>query len=148
MHAEIAQRHLAGLEKQVAARPSKPLWRSALSALFTVAVLACAVYLSPARLGGSTNMVVVRGTSMEPVYHLNDVVISREADNYEVGDIVLFSIPEGAGEGMLVIHRLMGQRDDGSWVTQVTIATRLTSSNCMTTTCTASPSSWRPERAG
>jgi len=60
----------------------------------------------------------VRGTSMEPVYHLNDVVIAREADNYEIGDIVLFSIPEGAGEGMLVIHRLVGQRDDGSWITQ------------------------------
>ncbi len=118
MYAEIAERHLAGLEKQVGTIPSKPVWRSALSALFTVAILASVVYLWPARLGGETRLVVVRGTSMEPVYHLNDIVVSREADDYEVGDIVVFSIPEGAGEGMLVIHRLVGQRDNGSWITQ------------------------------
>ena len=118
MHAEIAKRHLDGFDELVATRPPTPAWRRALSAVFTIAVIACVVYLWPARLGGGTNMVVVRGTSMEPVYHLNDVVISREAASYEVGDIVLFSIPEGAGEGMLVIHRLVGQRDDGSWITQ------------------------------
>lgn len=118
MHAEIAKRHLAGFDERVGTSPSKPLWRRVVSAVFTVAIIAAVVYLWPARLGGGTNMVVVRGTSMEPEYHLNDVVISREADNYEVGDIVLFSIPEGVGEGMLVIHRLVGQRDDGSWITQ------------------------------
>ena len=88
------------------------------SALVTTVVVALVVFLWPARLGGSTNLVVVRGTSMEPVYHLNDIVVARTASDYDVGDIVVFRIPDGVGEGMLVIHRLIGRRDDGSWITE------------------------------
>jgi signal peptidase len=95
-----------------------PLWRRGLSAVWCGALIAAIVFLWPARLGGSTNMVVVRGTSMEPLYHLNDIVVAREAGSYAVGDVVLFSIPSGVGKGMLVIHRLVGIRDDGSWITQ------------------------------
>ncbi len=95
-----------------------PLWRRGLSALFTALIIAGIVFLWPARLGGSTNIVVVRGTSMVPVYDLNDIVVARGADSYNIGDIVVFSVPEGVGKGMLVIHRLIGNRADGTWVTQ------------------------------
>ena len=88
------------------------------SALVTTTIVALVVFLWPARLGGSTNLVVVRGTSMEPVYHLNDIVITRTSRDYDIGDIVVFKIPDGVGEGMLVIHRLVGRRADGSWITE------------------------------
>ena len=88
------------------------------SALVTTTIVALVVFLWPARLGGSTNLVVVRGTSMEPVYHLNDIVITRTSHDYDIGDIVVFKIPDGVGEGMLVIHRLVGRRADGTWITE------------------------------
>ncbi len=116
--AAIVDRRLGELDEHVRRRTMPPLWRRGLSALFTALVIAGVVFLWPARLGGSTNIVVVRGTSMVPVYDLNDVVVARGADSYNVGDIVVYSVPQGVGKGMLVIHRLVGKRADGTWITQ------------------------------
>ena len=116
--AAIVDRRLGELDEHVRRRTMPPLWRRGLSALFTALIIAGIVFLWPARLGGSTNIVVVRGTSMVPVYDLNDIVVARGADSYNIGDIVVFSVPEGVGKGMLVIHRLIGKRADGTWMTQ------------------------------
>lgn len=116
--AAIVDRRLGELDETFCRRTVPPLWRRGLSALFTALIIAGIVFLWPARLGGSTNIVVVRGTSMVPVYDLNDIVVARGADSYNVGDIVVYSVPEGVGKGMLVIHRLVGKRADGTWITQ------------------------------
>lgn len=116
--AAIVDRRLGELDEYVRRRTMPPLWRRGLSALFTALIIAGIVFLWPERLGGSTNIVVVRGTSMMPVYDLNDIVVARGADSYDIGDIVVFSVPEGVGKGMLVIHRLIGKRADGTWITQ------------------------------
>ncbi len=96
----------------------RPPWRRALSLVFTVAVVAVAVYLWPAMLGGSTRLVIVSGGSMEPTYHLRDIVVARDAGNTRVGDVVVFEVPEGRAEGMLIIHRILEVDDEGFFVTQ------------------------------
>lgn len=93
-------------------------WRRTLSVVFTIAVVAGAAYLWPAVLGGSTRIVIVSGTSMEPTYDLRDIVVVRDAEGTRIGDVVVFEVPEGEAEGMLVIHRVLKVDDDGFFITQ------------------------------
>lgn len=94
------------------------LAKRAVSLVFTLVVLGLTAYLWPAPLGGVTRMVLVSGTSMEPTYALGDVVVARRGGAPAIGDVVVFEVPSGAGAGKLVIHRVVGQRDDGTFVTQ------------------------------
>lgn len=96
-----------------------PLWRRILSILFTLVIVAGTLYLWPAPLGGQTRAVVVSGHSMEPTYDLGDLVIVRERPTSEIGDTVVFEVPDGeTGEGLLVIHRVVEVDDEGFFITQ------------------------------
>ena len=96
-----------------------PLWRRILSILFTLVIVAGTLYLWPAPLGGQTRAVVVSGHSMEPTYDLGDLVIVRERPTSEIGDTVVFEVPDGeTGEGLLVIHRVVEVDDEGFCITQ------------------------------
>ena len=101
-----------------AVRAARPLWRKILSWTVNGVIVATIVYFWPARFGGATNTVLVRGTSMLPMYEVNDFVFVRAQDEYEVGDVVLFEIPEGKAQGMQIIHRIIGRHEDGTWLTQ------------------------------
>ena len=80
--------------------------------LALIAVLAFALW--PARLGGTTSFVIIKGTSMEPKFHTGDLAVVRTQDHYSVGDIVAYRIPKGgAGAGKMVIHRIIGHRHGG-----------------------------------
>ncbi len=96
----------------------EPLWRRTISIVFTIAVIAITIYLWPALLGGSTRVVIVSGRSMEPTYDLRDIVVARDAGDTRVGDVVVFEVPEGKAEGMLIIHRVLEIDDDGFFITQ------------------------------
>jgi signal peptidase I len=100
------------------ARVERPLWRKVISWTFNGCILAAVIYFWPARFGGTTSAVLVRGTSMLPNYELNDIVFVREQDEYEIGDIVLFEVPDGEAAGMQIIHRIIGTWEDGTWKTQ------------------------------
>jgi signal peptidase I len=100
------------------ARAEQSLWRKVISWTFNGCILAAVIYFWPARFGGATSAVLVRGTSMLPNYEVNDIVFVREQDEYEVGDIVLFEIPDGKAAGLQIIHRIIGTWDDGTWQTQ------------------------------
>lgn len=97
--------------------PSPP-WRRALSATFTMLIFAAVIFLWPAPLGGSTRLVIVSGHSMEPTYDFGDVVVTRGGGASAVGDPVVFRVPDGGGEGILVIHRIIGIDHDGFFETQ------------------------------
>lgn len=116
-----ATRRAVGLDREARGRDDgdrTPLWRRALSLVFTIAVVAGAVYLWPAMLGGSTRLVIVSGDSMEPTYDLRDIVVVRDSGNTQIGDVVVFEVPDGEAEGMLVIHRVLERNDEGFFITQ------------------------------
>ena len=97
---------------------SRPPVRSVLSWTLTAAVIAAVAFLWPATLGGSTRLIVVSGHSMEPTYDYGDIVVARDSGDARVGDVVVFAVPEGVGEGILVIHRVIEIDDAGFLVTQ------------------------------
>lgn len=76
------------------------------------------LFLRPTAIGGPTSYIVIRGDSMEPIYDSGDLVLTRAAAGYGVGDIVAYRLPEGeVGAGEIVIHRVVAERD-GRFVLQ------------------------------
>ena len=64
-------------------------------------------------------MIVVHGHSMEPTYVTGDLVVLDTAATPEIGHIIVFKIPaDEPGAGLLVVHRIIGIRDDGTFITQ------------------------------
>lgn len=112
LHADVTRSRLAPSE---GARLRFPRLRSLAASLFIVGV---AILAWPARFGGDLALVMVAGDSMEPTYSAGDIALSVRADNYKVGDVLVYKIPEPhSAAGYLVIHRATGRHDDG-WVTQ------------------------------
>ena len=72
----------------------------------------------PQLFGGPAGYAVVEGSSMVPTYNADDLVITREHRAYHVGDVIAFTVPDGApGAGLHVIHRIVGRTPDGLYVT-------------------------------
>jgi signal peptidase I len=67
-------------------------------------------FLRPPALGGSTELVVVRGTSMRPTYEPGDLVVTRTSDHYTPGQVVAYEA--GGGEAR-VIHRIIAGTSEG-----------------------------------
>lgn len=65
------------------------------------------VLFAPIQFGGQTAYVIVSGNSMEPGMHRGDLVIVRQATDYQIGDIVTYRHPEIGP----VIHRIVAQED-------------------------------------
>lgn len=86
---------------RVALRP-----RRLLGTLTVVLILAGWWFLfRPEVLGGSTTLVTVSGTSMEPGMVTGDLAVVRKTGEYEVGEVVAFRVPQDGG---VVIHRIVG----------------------------------------
>jgi len=66
-------------------------------------------FLRPSALGGSTELVVVHGTSMLPTYEPGDMVLTRKAGDYASGEVVAYEV----GGGARVIHRIVDRTADG-----------------------------------
>ena len=77
---------------------------------------ALAWVLWPASLGGATRSIVVGGHSMEPEYHIGDIVILRPGGP-AVDEIVVFD-PPLEEDHPLVVHRIVGGDEESGWVTQ------------------------------
>ncbi len=77
--------------------------------------------LAPVQLGGSVTYVIVDGNSMEPRFHLGDLVLVRTESAYSEGDAVIY---QNAQMGRYVFHRIVGtelghfilQGDNNSWL--------------------------------
>jgi signal peptidase I len=84
--------------------------RTILTTALTLALVAgWTVFLRPQALGGSTAVVVVSGTSMEPSLHTGDLVFVHRRPSYRVGDVIAYKVPQGeAGAGGVIIHRITG----------------------------------------
>ncbi len=85
--------------------------RSALSLSAVLAILLLAAvwaFFAPTLIGGPASYVIINGNSMEPGYHRGDLVITRTAERYHVGDIVAYRDPTLGP----VIHRIVEEKDD------------------------------------
>ncbi|MEI7926345.1 MAG: signal peptidase I, partial [Chloroflexota bacterium] len=71
------------------------------------------VALAPGPTGGTFSYVFTAGNSMEPLYHQGDLVLLRQADAYNIGDIVAFRDPVQG----LVLHRIRA-REGTLWLTR------------------------------
>lgn len=93
--------------------------KRALGSLATVAlILGWFVFLRPQFWGGPATYVLVSGDSMVPTLQNGDFVVARDSP-YEIGDIVVFRVPEDdVGGGSLVIHRLVGGSASEGFVMQ------------------------------
>ncbi len=78
------------------------------------------IILAPAQFGGQSAYVMVAGASMEPTLHRGDLVVVRETQTYEVGDVVTYRHPTIGP----IIHRIIdrsGERfvfkgDNNEWI--------------------------------
>ena len=76
-------------------------------------------YLWPTVLGGSSQAIVVHGRSMEPTYVTGDLIVVDTDAVPAVGNIIVFKIPsDEPGGGQLVVHRIVGIRPDGTYITK------------------------------
>lgn len=72
-------------------------------------VLVWAFLLRPQFLGGPAAYIMVVGKSMEPTLYTGDLVVARQHDSYELGDIIAF-----AASDSVVIHRIVeGDAEEG-----------------------------------
>jgi signal peptidase I len=92
----------------------RPRPRSVLAfGLTAVAIVAWILLLRPQSLGGSVSYDLIRGNSMVPTLHSNDLVLARNQSSYEVGDIITFRTEAGN-----VIHRIVGGSAQEGFITQ------------------------------
>lgn len=89
---------------------------SRLADLALIGLLGMAVFWAwPAQFGGAMSYVIVSGDSMHPTYESGDIVIARPGD-YEVGDAVVYRVPEGEpGAGSRIVHRITGGDGRTGW---------------------------------
>ena len=91
-----------------------------IAAFLTVLLAVSWMFLSPTKLGGQADYVIVTGNSMEPLYHQGDLVVIRYSDQVNVGDIFAYRYPK-LGQ---VIHRVVGKEgeqyifkgDNNGWI--------------------------------
>jgi len=80
---------------------------AALVVIFAALATGWAV-LAPPQLGGSTQYVILAGSSMEPSLRAGDLALVRRHENVEKGDVVLYRDPE---IGVHVLHRVVRVQD-------------------------------------
>jgi signal peptidase len=84
-----------------------------------VGLAAALLALWPQSLGGNVAYVKVSGHSMEPTFHIGDVVMVRSEPGYHVGDVVAYRVPAGeVGAGTEVVHRIVGGDSRHGFVTR------------------------------
>jgi signal peptidase I len=79
------------------------------------------IIFAPVQFGGSSSYVILTGNSMEPHFHSADLVILRQAEDYQIGDIVLYYYPDLR---RAVFHRIVDfksgqyliQGDNNAWI--------------------------------
>lgn len=97
-------------------------WSQAVSAAFLLVFIITAwIVFAPLQMGGQAAYVIVTGNSMEPGFHLGDLVIVRQASVYQVGDIVTY---RNAELRSYVFHRIIAlelgrfilKGDNNTWI--------------------------------
>jgi signal peptidase len=87
--------------------------------LLVALATAALVLVVPILRGEPSRLLIVSGHSMDPTFHTGDLVVAWPDDDYEVGDVAPYRVPEGEpGAGGLVIHRIIGGDGTAGFVMQ------------------------------
>ncbi len=73
------------------------------SGFWLVAMITMWIAIAPKQAGGMASYIIVIGKSMEPNFHIGDLIIVHEEANYQVGDAVVYRNVE---LGSFVFHRI------------------------------------------
>jgi hypothetical protein len=93
-------------------------WREVLETTATIAVaVVWFVALRPVALGGPASYIVVHGSSMSGALAPGDLVVTTAQGAYSAGDPIVYRVPFGAGQGLLVVHRII-QADPAGYTMQ------------------------------
>ena len=92
-----------------------------MSAFWVVTMVAIWLAFAPTRVGGAASYIIVIGNSMEPTFHIGDLIIVHEEPAYQIGDAVTYRNQE---LGSFVFHRIVSQKlgryslqgDNNSWI--------------------------------
>jgi signal peptidase I len=97
-----------------------PAWARYAWRVVQVLVFLLLVYFAlPQRFGGKTEFSIVNGKSMEPTFHTGDLVLARPSDRYEIGDVVVYRIPdEKYPKAFRIVHRLKVRLPNGNFLAQ------------------------------
>ena len=97
-------------------------WASVISsALWLVLTAVIWIAFAPVQVGGQAAYVIVNGNSMEPNFHLGDLIIIRSESYYSVGDQVVYQNLDLGGS---VFHRIIDleldryilKGDNNAWI--------------------------------
>ena len=90
------------------------------SAFWIVMMIVTWLAFAPTQAGGMASYIIVIGNSMEPNFHIGDLVITQQEPVYQIGDAVVYRNLE---LGSFVFHRIISQElerytlkgDNNSW---------------------------------
>ena len=79
------------------------------------------ITFAPTQIGDISSYIVVIGKSMQPKFHIGDLVIAHKEPHYQVGDAIVYRIMDLQG---FVFHRIVAEQmehytlkgDNNSWV--------------------------------
>jgi len=83
--------------------------------IFVIALIPFAVYLWPSALGGSAGFLIVQGKSMLPTILPGSLVVTKQAESYNIDEIVAYDAGEDLGH-KVIVHRILDITDDGSYI--------------------------------
>jgi signal peptidase I len=91
------------------------------TAFWLVTMTALWLAFAPVRAGGMASYVIVVGNSMEPGFHLGDLIVTHEESVYRIGDAVVYRNRELEN---FVFHRIIAEEkgrftlkgDNNSWI--------------------------------
>ena len=85
--------------------------------IIAIALVPVVLYFWPTSLGGDTTIMIVQGNSMLPTILPGSLVVAKTASEYNVDDIVAYEANYN-GAKKIVVHRIIEERDNGSFVIQ------------------------------
>jgi signal peptidase I len=79
--------------------------RPVITTLFWLAVtIGLLVIFAPVQIGGQVGYIIVSGNSMMPNFEYHDLVMTWQAENYQLGDVIAYNDPILGG---IVFHRIV-----------------------------------------
>jgi len=77
-----------------------------------IVMIPLVIYFWPASFGGDTTVMMVQGKSMLPTILPGSLVVSKQAPEYHIGDIVAYEQREG-DLSKVIVHRIIDVTDRG-----------------------------------